>query len=185
MKNFLKLAGGVDVIPLLTELQMHPELWNAHRARKDAPDSPHNAMSDIWVRYNDISKFPDGDLSKFNDEHFPVWYDSYHKLPSLRNIIFPLMHRVSATTLGGVLISKIPPKGIIEPHTDKGWHPNHYPLKLYVVLQGNNKCINNVGDESVVMQTGDVWYFNNLVEHSVVNNGDEDRITLIICLRTE
>ena len=37
----------------------------------------------------------------------------------------------------------------------------------------------------VAMAPGEVWYFDNLKEHEVVNDGPDDRITLIICLRCE
>jgi hypothetical protein len=35
------------------------------------------------------------------------------------------------------------------------------------------------------MAPGEVWYFDNLKEHEVTNDGPDDRITLIICLRCE
>lgn len=180
MENMLKVCDNVDVLPLLTELHTHKELWNSIPARTENKNSPHYGADDIWVRYNDPSNLAAGDTP-----HFAVWYPAYHKLPALRSIIFPLMARFSATQLGGILITRIPPGGSIKPHVDSGWHPAHYPLKLYVVLKGNDKCVNRVGEDRVAMRTGEVWYFDNMVEHAVVNGGDEERITLIICLRTE
>lgn len=185
MKNFMKIAD-VDVMPLRLALLQHPELWNQNAVRKVAPGTPHAAMSDIWVRYNDDTECrKTGDYSKFNDAHDPIWYPAYYALPQLRPLIFWLMSRVEATRLGGVLITKIPPGGRIAPHADKGWHVEHYNTKLYVVLQANPQCVNRVEDESVLMQAGEVWFFDNTKEHEVVNDGDDDRITLIICMRKE
>ena len=92
---------------------------------------------------------------------------------------------VRAVRIGGVMITRIPPGGRIEPHADDGWHAKYYNTKLYVVLQSNPQCVNRVEDERVSMAPGEVWYFDNLKEHEVVNDGPDDRITLIICLRCD
>lgn len=95
------------------------------------------------------------------------------------------MARVQASHLGGVLITRIPAGGRILPHADKGWHPEFYNCKLYVVLESNPKCVFRVEDERVVMNQGDVWRIDNTKEHEVVNDGETERMTLIICMRQE
>lgn len=181
MKYFQKVADGIDTIPLLLALQRNADLWDEHPERMAGP-SPHREAQDIWIRYKERKTIV---TEKISEEHFPVWYESYYRLPQLRPIIFGLMNRVNAEHLGGVLITKIPPGGIIYPHKDAGWHPEFYNAKLYVVLQTNDKVINRVADEQVSMKTGEAWFFNNLIEHDVVNDGSDDRITLIVCLRCE
>jgi len=187
LKHFLKLGDGIDVLPLLLQLQRQPELWGSKPERQVAPGTPHSAMTDIWVRYNDDAPFRNGDISwaAFNQPHFPIWYPAYYQLPAIRPLLFFLAARNEATMIGGVLITRIPPGGVIEPHADTGWHVEHFNTKLYVVLQGNDQCVNRVEDEFVTMRTGEVWYFDNTKEHEVRNNGKEDRITLIVCLRCE
>ena len=184
MRHFMHIASGIDVMPLALALQLQPELWNQHNERKEFEGTSHKGTSDIWVRYNDPKNLEQG-YEKYTSEHDSVWHPAYYKLPQLRPIIFSLMARCEAVRLGGVLITKIPPGGHILPHADKGWHPEYYNVKLYVPIQANPQCVNRVGDEHVVMQTGDCWYFNNLVEHEVINNGNDDRMTLIICLRCD
>lgn len=186
MKNFLQVAQGLDVVPVVHALQLNVDLWNKNSIRKTREASPHVQMDDIWVRYRDDKKFREsGDYSKFNEPHFPIWYPSYKKLPQLRPIIFGLMARMNASMLGGVLITRIPPGGKIEPHSDKGWHPEFYKTKIYVPLQTNPQCWNRVQDEVVTMEPGSAWFFNNLEEHEVQNNGQDDRITLIVCMRVD
>lgn len=182
MKHFQHIMSGIDVLPLLMAIKLHPELWDSNTLRKDRPNNAHIQTQDIWIRYNDLANV---DKPSFTEEHTSVWHNAYYQLPQLRPIIFGLMARLEATQLGGVLITKISAKGAVLPHIDRGWHPEFYPLKLYVPLQTNPQCINRVEDETVIMQTGECWYFNNTVEHEVVNEGDDDRITLIICLRVE
>lgn len=186
MNNLVKIAQGVDTAPLLLEIARQPKLWNRHAVRKNAPETPHAAMSDIWLRYNDEKPFKEsGDYSKFNDEHDAIFYPEWFALPSARPIVYSLMARVQAVRLGGVMITKIPPGARIEPHADDGWHAKYYNTKLYVVLQSNPQCVNRVEDERIAMAPGEVWYFDNLKEHEVVNDGPDDRITLIVCLRCE
>ena len=186
MNNLVKIAHGIDTAPLLLELARQPKLWNRRRFRKDTPGTPHSEMSDIWLRYNDEKPFKEsGDYSTFNDEHESVFYPEWFALPSVRPIVYAMMARTQATRLGGILITKIPPGGRIAPHADGGWHATYYNTKLYVVLQSNPQCVNRAEEEQVAMAPGEVWYFDNTKEHEVVNNGTDDRITLIICLRCE
>jgi hypothetical protein len=186
MRNFIKIVDGINVEPICFSLLQHPELWDERIKRKDDEKSPHRSMSDIWVRYNDDTYAKDsGDYSKFNDLHYPIWYPAINHLPMIRPLCIGLMGKMGATHLGGVLITKIPPGGSIEPHIDSNWHAKFYNCKLYIPLQTNNKCYNRCEDEIVVMETGQCWYFNNTVDHEIRNNGYDDRITLIICMRVE
>lgn len=178
MRNFLKVAEGVDVIPLLLELQRQPDLWDMHKDRKDYSESPHKTTSDIWVRHAESAE-------AFKGPHFAKWYPAYTALPSVRKIIFDSMARVQASHLGGILITRIQPESSVLPHTDKGWHPEFYNCKLYVVLETNPKCWFRVEEEVAVMKQGDVWKVDNTKEHEVVNDGDTERMTLIICMRQE
>jgi hypothetical protein len=186
MKNLLKIAQGVDVVPLLLALQRQPKLWNRHTIRKTAEGTPHADMSDIWLRYNDVRDYElTGDYTGFNDSHESVFYPEWYALPQVRPIVMGLLARVEGTRLGGVMITKIPPGGKILPHKDDGWHAKYYNTKLYVVLQSNPQCVNRVEDDVVSMAPGEVWFFDNTKEHEVYNEGTEDRITLIICIRCE
>jgi uncharacterized RmlC-like cupin family protein len=186
MRNFQKITTWINVDPLNFLLKKNPELWDANTLRKQSDTSPHRAMQDIWVRYNDDT-LPrmTGDYSAFNLPHFPVWYPCINELPMIRTICLDLMNKMGATHLGGVLITKIPPGGRIEPHIDSNWHAQFYNCKLYIPLQSNIECVNRCEDEFVVMTPGECWYFNNNVEHEVINSGKDDRITLIICMRVE
>lgn len=180
MKNFQRIAQGVDVMPLLLALQRQPHLWNKESMRKDWVDGPHAGMEDIWVRFNDLNKVPY--LSKMNDEHDSVWYPAFYNLPELRPIIFSLMGRVEGERLGGVLITKIPPGGKILPHKDDSWHVRYYD-KYYVSIKNPPESRFFCEDEVITPQQGEVWWFDNTREHWVENNGNDDRITLIICIR--
>lgn len=186
MRNFMKVTEGINVEPLNFLLKRNPQLWNQRTLRKEMADSPHLGMSDIWVRYNDDAAFKkSGDYTKLHDLHYPIWYPCVNELHVIKPMALALMAKMNATHLGGILITRIAPGGRVEPHIDKNWHADFYNCKLYIPLQTNPNCINRCEDEIVSMRTGDCWYFNNAVEHEVQNHGDDDRITLIICMRVE
>lgn len=181
MSEFELIASGIDVAPLLSQLKAHPELWNQHPART-GEGSPHRGIPDIWVRYRAPEELTAPD--KFDEPHFAAFYPAWRILTELHPIVFGIMAKVRATYLGGILITHIPPRRAVKPHADFGWHPSHHNLKVYVPIQSSPGCINYCGGEAVNMRSGEAWSFNNLVEHSVVNDGDTDRYTLILCMRT-
>lgn len=180
---FQLLAKGVDVSKLKAELDAHPDLWDAVRYRKDGYRTPHSRMSDIWVRYNDIRPYEErGDFTGFNDRHVPIWYPAYYLLPELRRIIHVLAAQFQAEMIGGVLITRIPPGEKIDPHTDEGWHVDYYD-KLYLSIEAGGAEF-STATEKTVPEVGDLWLFDNKVEHWVINDSPVDRVTLIVCLRT-
>lgn len=183
MKNFLKIAQGVDVMPLLLELHRQPHLWDRNPARL-SENGPHRETHDIWIRYKDETENKaSNDYRNFGDPHDGSWYPAYYALPSLRQMIFTLMARVEGERLGGVLLYTIPPGKQIYPHTDTGWHVDYYD-KFNICLQSNPKAAFYYEDEAMFANPGDVHRFRNDVEHWVKNEGIEDHIVLTVCIRT-
>jgi hypothetical protein len=184
MKHFIKI-GEVDVLPILLQLDKHPELWDIHPGRRMNANSPHNGLSDLWLRYRALDELEQG--VNHNEPFFPpVWYPEYYILSEVKPIIQSVMTRVNGTALGGCLFTKIPPGKQVKPHTDEAsWHARTYNLKAYVTIKSNPNVVNYTEDEPLVMRPGEVWTFDNLKMHSVINNGDDDRITLMMAIRTE
>lgn len=164
-----------NVRELADQVDRHPELWDEHTLRTEWKDGPFTDTSDIWVRFG---------RGATSQPHFSEFYRGWDLLPALHPIVFDLMHRVQATMLGGILLARIPPGKSIPWHTDKGsWHAEFYTLKAYVIISSNPQCINRYEDEEVIFKAGEAWLFNNLVQHSVENRGDTERVAAIICMR--
>lgn len=183
MKYFLKICDGIDVAPLMAEMDRQPELWGANPWRKNIPGGPHSQMTDIWIRYN----APENIGPHFNDEHVPIWYPAYERLPALKPIIERLARLVDGKRLGGVLITKIPPGRGIARHVDRSWHVETFD-KFYVSLKsapGARFICHEGGEEVLEPKVGECWRFDNRLPHSVENKSDQDRITLIVCIETE
>lgn len=183
MQHFQKIADGIDVSEAIAELDRQPDLWNVHAGRTDE-SSPHYGVDDIWLRYRALAELVSPE--KFLEPHFAVFYPAWRRLPALRPIVFSLMAKAQATYLGGLLITRIKPGGRVKPHHDRGsWHAETMNCKLYVPLRANEKCVNYCEDESIVIKPGEAVSFNNQLMHSVENNGDTERVTLIVCMRVE
>lgn len=198
MKNFQCLGTGVDVAPLLNAV-LRNDLWNKNLLRTTHPDSPHKQVDDIWLRFNVIpSDNPFGtdhayekflgkpiehDLSSVTDDKESINYPAWFALPEAQNIALNLMRQVRGERLGRVLITRLSPGKTISPHVDGG-APAEYYSRYHVSLQGLPGQMFHCGDETVVIRTGEVWWFNNLQTHAIENNSTDDRITLIIDVRT-
>lgn len=178
MPNISFLEATFDVNPLRAQLEANSHLWDQYRWRTEHPHSPHREVSDIWVRYNAI-----GNLGPaFNNPHESVWYPVIKDLPGVRSLAEQMMQTVEGQQLGGVLITRISAGKQVYPHIDQGWHANYYE-KFAVQIQGNDRQAFCFEGESLSAKPGESYWFDNHYKHWVTNDSDEDRITLIICIR--
>lgn len=176
------IAEGIDVAAALAQIDAAPGFWGQFPARTEG-QSPHRESQDIWLRFRPWAELTD--RLKYGEPHFAVWYEAWHVLPALRPIVFDIMRLVEAEYVGGVLLTRIPAGARIHPHHDRGsWHAEWLNTKVYLILRANAACLNRYEDEAMVMRPGEAWRFNNLVSHSVENNGETERIALIITMRT-
>lgn len=181
MRSIRHLSSGFDVGPLVKQIQASPGVWNRHRERIEMYGTPHNGVSDIWVRYNDWANYS-GDWAAFHEPHESVWYPVVSEIPAAWSLARKVRRHVGAETIGGVLITRIPPGGRVEPHVDGGWHARHYD-KYAVQLLGNQRQAFCFEDSELRPEPGDLYTFDNSRLHWVTNDSDTDRMTLIICLK--
>jgi len=189
MSNFFnKIACGFNVMPLQIALRRQPGLFGKYNYRCDG-NSPHRESTDIWVRYNAIENVTKvkkqlNSEHPANTEHRPIWYPSYYQLPDLRPLIFDLMRLVEGEELGTILLVKIPPKKQIYTHTDSGWSAEYYE-KYYIPIQSNLGNAFNFPDGSIYPQIGEIYWFDNSVQHNAINDSNEDMIMLIVTIRSD
>lgn len=180
MRNFHRLTQGLDVFPLLHSIQTQPTLWDRDNLRTIIEGSPHAQVNDIWLRFNDLKPYLDREnLAGVLDEHESIFYPAWYQLPQAHQMVFDLMARVRGSRLGRVMVTKLSPGKSIAAHEDSGSHASYFE-RYHIVLQGGPGSIFRCGDESVCMQTGEVWWFENSIEHDVVNNSADDRIHMIV-----
>jgi quercetin dioxygenase-like cupin family protein len=175
-QHIAKIGDGLNVKPLLWALRRNPQLWNEHRARTQAADSPHREVDDIWVRY----AAPDL-VSDQMSPHESVWYPSAALLP-VAPLCKAIMARVGGERLGGVLITQIPPGHTCHPHSDHGWHARYYEKFAVQVESGPGQAFCFDG-ERLETQPGDLFWFDNSATHWVENPTPYNRITMIVCIK--
>ena len=168
--------------PLMVQIMRQPELWKADTYLRDYPQGPFNDVETIFLR------FPPASVSELErgtkDQHEQVWMDGALHLPAARVLIFSLMSTVEGERLGRVMINKIRPGGRIYPHADTPVHAQYWD-RFHYVVKTQPGVLFRCGEEQAAMQTGDCWWFQNELEHEVRNNSDDDRIHLIIDIRTQ
>lgn len=178
MRNFLKIADGVDVLPVLSALAADPKLWNANKIRTTHESSPHRAVDDILVFFNRVPDRPEEIVNDIQAHPCDAWF----VLNPIKPMVLDLMRRVGGCQLGRVIITRLPPGKMIEPHVDMG-APADFYQRYHIVLQSGPGCIFHAGDEAVAMSAGEVWWFDNQQEHRVINNSADDRIVIVVDLR--
>jgi hypothetical protein len=179
--RFVQIAGGIDVVPVMLELNRNADLWDRNPFRRLYPGTPHGAMTDIAVRY-----MPEADVTMESRtrEHRNVFWPAWHALPALRPMVFALMARVQAVELGSILITKLPAGRGIDPHSDAGsWGPEYYNCKAHITLAGS--ALVCCEGEVCRFYTGTIWTFDNILQHSIENDGDGDRVVCIVSMRSE
>ena len=179
------VCNTLDVLPLQKELLENYDKFDRYDYRRTFANSPHAQMQDIWARYNDVTPFEaKGNLEGFNEEHDSVWYPVVESIPAIKKVVFDLMRIVDGERLGGVLITKLPANGHIARHTDSGWHAQYYDT-FYVPILNAKGSVFGFDDGVIDPELGQAWWFDNSNPHWVDNDSDTDRLSMIVCIRTE
>jgi Aspartyl/Asparaginyl beta-hydroxylase len=173
-----------DVERLKRELEESPEVWNEIPFRTRVFEgSPHREVDDVWVRYNHFRNF-NGDWAKFHDRHESEWYKVCEKIPSARRLSRDLANALQTSELGGVLLTRVPAGKQVYPHRDQGWHAGYYEKFVIQIVSapGQMFCFE---DEELNARPGECYWFDNSYLHWVKNPTEEDRVSLIVCVRRE
>ena len=185
MTTHMLVTDSLPTGTVVEEFMVCYDRFDEHPYRRSGPGNPHMDMTDIWMRYNNLQPFLDkGSFEGFGDEHDSVWYPVSDKLPSAKAMAFALMATVEGERLGGVLVTKLPPGGKILPHTDAGWHASYYD-KFYVPITAPENSYMGFDDGNIKSKLGQAWWFDNSNTHWVENPTQEERISMIVCIRTE
>lgn len=188
MRNFLKIGQGTDVMPLMAAIARQPDLWKVDTYLRDYPQGPFGDIDSIILRFPKkiiaaTAEEAEQHLASI-DQHESHSTPAYASLPEARPLVMALMGYVGGTRLGRVIINRIRPAGCITPHCDTPDHAEYFD-RHHIVLQSAPGVVFRAEDEKVYMGSGETWWFNNAVEHEVVNNSAIDRIHLIVDVRCD
>jgi hypothetical protein len=169
-----------DPAPLAHQLTLRPELWRADTYLRDYPQGPFGDTETVFLR------FPPASVTELErgqrDPHECIWMDGMIHLPQARALIFDLARLVEAERIGRVMINKLRAGGRVFPHADTPVHAEYWE-RYHYVIQSAPGCSFRCGEETVHMRQGTLWWFQNALEHEVINNSAVDRIHMIVDLR--
>ena len=171
---FTRIARGIDVAPLLAELAADPEMWLVDTSRQRKVRCQRDTRN-IFLR---VAKkpLPPG-ARNANDVHESRIAKSAARFP--RALAF--CQRIASLQrgeLGRATLVALQPRGWVRPHVDAG---AYYRIRdrFHLVLKSPGGSPLTARDETVVMQEGELWAFDNKSEHDAHNPGDEPRVHLI------
>lgn len=148
--------------------------WNQDRQRTLDRESPHREVDDIYARFVPVKDW--GTSQRM------VWY--YEDLTlKLVPLVTPLVDYVEGEELGGVLITRIPPRQAVHPHVDTGWHAEKFS-KYLICIKANAAQAFCFEQQQLHTESGECFWFDNSHRHWVTNNTDEERVSLIVCIKT-
>jgi len=157
-----------------------------------------NETEDIWDKYNfralnggaqqDTFCIPlywinnnwmDNSSSTSIDIYRFVEFERYFNfVENIKNI---LLRYYPDTILYQVAFTKLPGKKIISPHTDCSSKCS-YPHRIHVVIKSDSNVIFYINKIAHNFKEGEIVEINNMEEHGVINDSNEDRIHLLIDL---
>lgn len=150
--------------------------WEYYTFRQDSRKGQENTKTAplIWDLETDFRK-----VTKWKDYEF-----FQNELSDLEEYLIQIFGK---GVIGTAVLINLPAGEKILEHTDSGLSFFKNTYRLHIPVQTNDKCYFTVGGETINMKKGELWEINNYEKkHSVDNDGDTDRVHLLIdYLRTE
>ena len=159
---------------IVAEIDAKPALWDQITARQETPGSPHHDTKAIFLRWA-ASQTVEAAFTEIP----AVDYPARAELPACSGMLNMLTELIPIYELGRVMVVNLLPGGHIDAHVDEGAYAAHYD-RFHLVLEAGVGNIFRVGAESFSGKTGELWWFNNKVEHEVWNQGTQRRLHMII-----
>lgn len=178
------ILDGMKSHLVLRDIANNEKLWNEWPLRTMYENSPHRDVDDIWLRFRDPFELSTLTPEEFcNTRYTPMWYPCMDRMQNTKKIIERIFTLVDGEELGGCLITRIPPGKQVFPHRDGGYNCEHYLSKYLLLIQSHPDQYFEIGGKKVTGEKGDLFIFDNRTTHSVVNNSDVDRISLIMSIK--
>ena len=177
MLHFTRLAKGLEIEPLLAEMDAEPDMWFADTSRQRKVRCQRNTLN-IFLRAPK-KPLPPG-AKNANDVHESRLTRTAARFP--RALAFcEMIADEWGATLGRATLVALLPRSRVYPHIDTG---AYYRIRdrFHLVLRSPEGSPLAAEDETAVMREGEFWVFDNRVRHWAENLSDEPRVHLIFDL---
>jgi hypothetical protein len=172
MKNFQRIQQGLDVSAFTAELEQRPELWVAETRRQERVKVQRETQS-IPLRTGFVPPGSPIALEDSDDLMTSVYADAFPRIVDFTEDFAA----ARGGELGRAYLVRLRPQGRVYRHVDRG---SYYARRhRYHVVLISHSAEMTCGDETVVMQEGDVWWFDNKQPHESHNPSEAWRVNLI------
>ncbi len=163
--------GNYDVLPIKKYLDKYHSEWLTDTSRQDTY-SAHRHTNSIFIYDIDASWNP-GDMykieTKTNDQDLIEL-----SLPIINNL-----EKIHKGKVGKAVFIKLPPFKNVDKHKDVGGYLESVRRHHIPIITNENVSF-VIDGEKKFMDVGEIWEVNNNKMHQVWNEGDTDRIHLLI-----
>jgi len=171
MKNIRIIQTGIDVSKIIEQLEQYPEDWGSQKNIKDTEQLDSNKYT-VTV---DVLQLIIGGITKegeyVGNTEICIQTPAYEKHTEILNYLgkyFKKLRRCGFLAL--------PVGEMVGSHIDEG---TYYLTKDRYHLSIQGKYEYTVGEETVIVEPGTLFWFNNKLPHKAVNIGDNVRITFV------
>lgn len=175
MLRYIQFNQGYNVTLLKAELSIALQQdWVNHFNKKDYEGSWQSiSLRSASGKEQDISA--NYGIDKYEDT--PL----LNRLPYIKSIIEQWKCPKEA-----IRLLALHPGAEIKPHRDRGCNYKEGVLRIHIPIQTNSRLKFMVGDEQLKLEEGSCWYINFDQTHSIINEGENIRVHLVIdALRNE
>ena len=175
MKHFARIATAIDTRAIRAALACNPDLWSIDTRRQDRiPEQRHTQA--IHLRYP--LRTPSTQHLETQNIHPSELGPHAWRIPEAVLLCGTLANRLG-TELGRAMIVRLVPGGKVAIHRDTG---EYYAARdrYHLVLENQpGGSLVTVADETVEMQPGELWWFDNKAPHSAQNSSPANRVHII------
>lgn len=174
MEFFRCVGSGIDVAPLLAEIQAQEDAWLVNTSRQDKINVQRDTNT-IFLR--SAVRRPDLHINE-NQESQPTKISA--NFPRAMAAMTKIAEALKSS-LARATIVRLKPKSQVGQHIDVG---SYYLIRnrFHLVLHSTSGSVLISGNEAVRMRAGELWWFDNKQHHSALNESDEWRIHYIFDL---
>ena len=183
LKYFKKIYEHVDTPMFLAEVERQESEWLRRTGRQKLVGYQNQTQA-ITLRGVPLSLIPTGLRKllglKLANSHWSVWTPESRNFPLISGFLTKFA-RERGGQLGRAMIVRLEPNGHVSEHIDEGAYYEKRD-RYHFVLKSPGGSVLNSGGESVTMQQGELWWFNNSELHSASNPAGDWRIHIIFDL---
>ena len=174
LRNIKIIETGIDVSKVLEQLKKYPEDWGSQKKIENAEQLDPTK----YLITADVLQLIVGGVNNkdeyVGDTEICIKTPAFEKHTEIINLIEKRFKKVDKIRRCGFL--GLPVGEEVGSHIDFG---KYYLSKDRYHLSIQGKYLYTVDDEEVIIEPGTFFWFNNKLNHSAVNIGDDVRITFV------